>query len=334
MAKNNRQYGSSNVLVRVYEKDLLSPEYFERLLNADDYDEALRILDETTYHQYLEETGNNLAESLSRSLEDVYERILEISPSSLLYEYVTLRYTYHNMKLIFKENITDVNLKHLYFSYSPFNQSAIDFAIESGHSTRLPDIYVESINAAREEYEEFQDLYSIDVILDRRYLRHLLLLAEEIGDDRLVEYTKKYIDYRNVITLVRAMSQERTRNFLNSVLSSYGSIPKMEIIDLAHGNYSDVVTYYSSTHLDKVVEQSFDEENEEFMIGRLEAAVDDEWMLFMQEGKRIASGPLPIIAYIHAKEVEVKNLRILFFAKGTDMETDEIRERMRLNYVT
>ena len=54
----------------------------------------------------------------------------------------------------------------------------------------------------------------------------------------------------------------------------------------------------------------------------------------MQEGKRIAQGPLPIVAYIQAKEVEVKNLRILLFGKSANMNIDEIRERMRLNYVT
>ena len=85
MAKANRQYGASNVLVRVYEKDLLSPDYFERLLNADNYDEALQILDETHYHKYIQELGiNHLEDALTEALVDAYDKILEISPSSLL----------------------------------------------------------------------------------------------------------------------------------------------------------------------------------------------------------------------------------------------------------
>lgn len=333
MAKTDRQYGASNVLVRVYEKDLLSPEYFERLLIADNYDEALQILSETYYHKYIEETGiNNLEEALTESLVDAYDKILEISPSSLLYEYVTLRFTYHNIKLIFKENITNRNLSNLYFPFSPFSNSAIDYAVTSGQSTRLSNLYLESINEVRREYDEFNNLYSIDVILDRRYLTHLRLLAEEIGDPRLVEYTKKFIDFRNIITLVRAMSQNRTRNFLNSVLSSSGSIEKLELIELAQGDFSEVINYYSTTHLDKAVNAA--SEDGEIIVARLEAILDDEWMLLMQEGKRIASGPLPTVAFIQAKEVEVKNLRILLFAKRADMVVDEIRERMRLNYVT
>lgn len=333
MAKTDRQYGASNVLVRVYEKDLLSPEYFERLLIADNYDEALQILSETYYHKYIEETGiNNLEEALTESLVDAYDKILEISPSSLLYEYVTLRFTYHNIKLIFKENITNRNLSNLYFPFSPFSNSAIDYAVTSGQSTRLSNLYLESINEVRREYDEFNNLYSIDVILDRRYLTHLRLLAEEIGDPRLVEYTKKFIDFRNIITLVRAMSQNRTRNFLNSVLSSSGSIEKLELIELAQGDFSEVINYYSTTYLDKAVNAA--SEDGEIIVARLEAILDDEWMLLMQEGKRIASGPLPTVAFIQAKEVEVKNLRILLFAKRADMVVDEIRERMRLNYVT
>lgn len=333
MAKANRQYGASNVLVRVYEKNLLSPDYFERLLNADNYDEALQILDETHYHKYIQELGiNQLEEALTVSLVDAYAKIKEISPSSLLYEYVTLRFTYHNMKLIFKENIMNQDLSHLYFPFSPFNNSAIDYAVTSGQSTRLSDVYLESINEVRNEYEELQNLYSIDVIFDRRYLTHLRLLAEEIGDVRLIEYTEKFIDFRNAITLVRGKSQNRTRNFLNSVLSSSGSIPKLELIDLAQEEDSGVINYYSRTHLDKSVNAA--SEDDEIIVARLEAILDDEWMLLMQEGKRIAQGPLPIVAYIQAKEVEVKNLRILLFGKSVNMDVDEIRERMRLNYVT
>ena len=104
------------------------------------------------------------------------------------------------------------------------------------------------------------------------------------------------------------------------------------MIDLAQEEDLRVINYYSRTHLDKSVNAA--SEDAEIILARLEAILDDEWMLLMQEGKRIAQGPLPIVAYIQAKEVEVKNLRILLFGKSANMNIDEIRERMRLNYVT
>ncbi len=334
MAKKNRQYGSSNVLVRVYEKSLLSPEYFERLVTAKDTEDVNQILSETIYDEYIEEMVNgNIEEVLTDALKDAYEQIFKVSPNSRINEYVSLRYTYHNIKINFKEELMDQDLSHLYLPISPISSRAIDYAISSGESQRLPKLYLDSINEARSAYEEYRDLYWIDVILDRRYLTHLRALADEIGDEALIAYTKRTIDYQNIITLVRAMNQDRTRNFLNAVLSSSGSIPKEEIINLAQQDFEAVARYYDRTHLSKMIRE-LDISEDELSALQLEALIDREKMFHIHEGKLIAIGPLPIIAYIHAKEVEIMNLRIIYYAKRLDMSIDEIRERMRVNYVT
>lgn len=335
MAKNKQQYGSSNVLVRVYEKSLLTPNYFERILAAETVEDILQILSETEYAAYIENMeGNNFEKMLTEALGATYEQIFKVSPNPKLNEYISLRYTYHNMKLNFKEQVTDSQLGDLYFSISPFDLETIDYAMGSGESTRLPDHYLVSINEVKDAYEEYHDLYSIDVIMDRRYHTHLRLLAEEIGEDYLIDFTKIFIDYQNLITLVRGMNQNRTRNFMNTVLSSSGSIPKEEVMNLGREEFSDVIRFYDRTPLDKIIDQASDDDRETISIRQLEAIIDDEIMTQMHEGKRTAAGPLPILAYIHAKETEVKNLRIILNAKGMAMEVDEIQERMRLNYVT
>lgn len=334
MAKKNRQYGSSNVLVRVYEKSLLSPEYFERLVIAEDTEDVDQILSETIYDQYINEMENrNIEEVLTDALRDTYEQIFKVSPNPLINEYISLRYTYHNIKINFKEVLMNQDLSHLLLPLSPISSRAIDYAISSGESQRLPELYLESINEVRSAYEEYHDLYWIDVILDRRYLTHLRALADEIGDDNLIDYTKRIIDYQNFITLIRAMNQGRTRNFLNAVLSSSGSIPKEEILDLSQQDFEEIGRYYDRTHLSKMIRE-LDISEDELSTLHLEALIDRAKMLHMHEGKRIAVGPLPIIAYIHAKEVEIMNLRIIYYAKSSNMSVDEIRERMRVNYVT
>ena len=334
MAKNNQQYGSSNVLVRVYEKNLLSPEYFERLVRAKNTEDVDQILSETIYDEYISEMMNgNIEEVLTDALRDAYEQIFKVSPNPQINEYISLRYTYHNIKINFKDVLMERDLSHLSIPISPISRRAIDYAVGSGESQRLPELYLESIIEARSAYEEYRDLYGIDVILDRRYLTHLRALAGEIGDDNLIAYTERVIDYQNIITLVRAMNQNRTRNFLNAVLSSSGSIPKEEIMNLAQQDFEAVARFYKRTHLGKIIEE-LDVTEDKLSTLDLEALIDREKMLQMHEGKRVATGPLPIIAYIHAKEVEIMNLRIIYYAKQSNMSIDEIRERMRINYVT
>ena len=198
----------------------------------------------------------------------------------------------------------------------------------------MPAPYVESIREAKEAYEQSHDLYAIDVIMDRRFHTHLGLLALEIGDEDLIKITKNFTDYRNLIILVRAKNQNRTRNFLNAVLSSSGSIAKKDLMELSEQSISDIIQFYYSTHLDNIVREASDDKNEFISTMELEAIIDDQIMENMQKGKRIATGPLPIIAYVHAKETEIKNLRIILYGKDLKLSEAEIRERMRLNYVT
>lgn len=335
MAKIKRQYGSSNVLIRVYEKSLLSLEYFERILAADHTDEVLQILEETNYDKFIERMEESDFENmLTRALAETFKQVYKVSPSQKVNEYLSLRYTYHNLKLNFKEQITGDDLNHLYFNFTPYDFSTIDYAVSSGESNRMPAPYVESIREAKEAYEQSHDLYAIDVIMDRRFHTHLGLLALEIGDEDLIKITKNFTDYRNLIILVRAKNQNRTRNFLNAVLSSSGSIAKKDLMELSEQSISDIIQFYYSTHLDNIVREASDDKNEFISTMELEAIIDDQIMENMQKGKRIATGPLPIIAYVHAKETEIKNLRIILYGKDLKLSEAEIRERMRLNYVT
>jgi len=52
-------------------------------------------------------------------------------------------------------------------------------------------------------------------------------------------------------------------------------------------------------------------------------------MSFIKNAKRINFGPEPIIAYIIAKETEIKIIRIILAGKLNKVDSNIIRERLR-----
>ncbi len=56
-------------------------------------------------------------------------------------------------------------------------------------------------------------------------------------------------------------------------------------------------------------------------------------MTMLREAKMFALGPEPIIAYVMAKENEVRNVRIIMIGKKNGVATAEIAERLRESYV-
>ena len=49
--------------------------------------------------------------------------------------------------------------------------------------------------------------------------------------------------------------------------------------------------------------------------------------------KRQPYGPEIIFAYVHAKEIEIKNLRIALVGRANGLSPDFIKERLRETYV-
>ena len=61
---------------------------------------------------------------------------------------------------------------------------------------------------------------------------------------------------------------------------------------------------------------------------------DNAMMRKMQEAKLKSFGPLPMLSFIYAKETQARNLRLVLSAKENHIDAEEIKGRMRLNYVS
>ena len=68
-------------------------------------------------------------------------------------------------------------------------------------------------------------------------------------------------------------------------------------------------------------------------VNELERLVDNYIMNMMKEAKYIPFGVEPLLAYIYAKETEIKIVRIIMVGKLNNISGEVIRERLRDIYV-
>ncbi|EXJ24239.1 V-type ATP synthase subunit C [Alkalibacterium sp. AK22] len=327
-------YGSSNVLIRVYENDLLNRSHYERMLQANSLEEAINVLRETPYRNDVEriKEDNDYDSMFMNELHQTFDELLKIVPNKELIELAGLRYAYHNLKVLFKEELTNQDLDHLLIPIGRYETSELRQAVRMKDTEVLPAAYLESIKEVQDDYDEYHNVQAVDIILDRRYFTHLRLLADETKEDELPKLVETYIDYQNMSTLIRGMRQGKKRNFLLTVLSSSGSIPKSDLLDIAENGYQYALQYFRSTDYRKIMEQSIDNETNDVSTVKLDQQTDNAYMELMQGARLQSFGPMPVLAYLYAKEIEVKNLRLILSGKENGISADAIRERMRLNY--
>lgn len=332
----DNEFGSMNVTIRVLENGLLSQSTYDRMLAADSFEDALSILRETTYRDEVEKVlrTHNYDEMITEELEGTYRRLFQISPVTEIVELATLKYTYQNIKVLIKELISDQDYPELYFDIGRYDITELRQAVSLGKSDVLPQAYLDTINHAKLDYSEFNNVHQVEVLIDRHYFEHLKQLALEIGDPKIIEIIDMQIDFKNISTLIRAKYQNRTPNFLRSILSDAGSLEVEKLIKLGVGDARTLIQSLSETKYKDVLNESLITAGIGISSIKFDYYTDNAMMRKMQDAKLKAFGPLPMLSFIYAKETEARNLRLVLSAKENHIDEEETKGRMRLNYVS
>lgn len=327
-------FAGTNARIRVYESNLLRNDQFERMLQAPDFEEALNVLKDTPYRNDIEQLKETKDYDLMlvNELQRMYAELFSISPEPNLVELFSLRYSYHNLKVLLKEYFTKNDFTTMLIPIGKNSISTLRQAVETSRSDDLDQEYLTSILEVKTDYEDYSNIQSIDIILDRRYFTHLKQLAIKIEDPKVLGLIVLYIDLNNLSTLTRAISQKRSRNFLTTILSDAGSMPIEELISLGSESLEEAGKKLAEGKYREIVTASIRSDNQELSPVKIDLATDDAFMEKMKDAKLEVFGPMPLLAYIYAKENEVKNLRLVLVGKENKLPLEEVTERMRINY--
>ena len=106
----------SSVRIRHAEKKLLTKQQLQRLADAKNLEDAIKLLNETSYSSELSKLDRpeNYEQVLSEVLNKTYKEAMEISPEKSLVEILSCKYDYHNLKVLVKENILKEKFDSMY----------------------------------------------------------------------------------------------------------------------------------------------------------------------------------------------------------------------------
>ena len=326
-------YKAINTLIRTYELKLLQKDDFERLLKADDLKATLDNLKATDYEFDQEELlqTKQFNEMLMAHLADVYREMYEVAPQPQLLDLFTLRYTYHNLKVLLKDLFLESNREDLLIPIGSLSVDQLKTLVSSGKNDNAHPLMVEAVRLTKEDFEERQLIEAVTVYMDTYYLRHLRAISDDLQNEDISAITDILIDLYNLTTLVRSLNQGKPRSHLHALLSSSGTVSKQDLIDDSiNGAVSVLKKYYSSkvygSKLEVVIEDN------KINTLKLDKIMDELISEIVSEGIYQAFGPMPLLGYIYAKETEITNLRLLLVGKDNQIDETILRERMRTIY--
>lgn len=321
--------------IRVYETRLLDKSKFDRMIDADSAKEALKVLQETEYSIFIgnikgaEEYEFLLSQELSRLFKVMYE----ISPVKSLVDLMSIKYDYHNIKVVLKGLFLKEDLSNLIIPVGSLNISELKQLIENKELRDFPEIIREGINDAIYLFENTKDPQEIDIVLDKYMFKSIMHIKKELKDPFIDKYVAALVDSTNLKTLLRVKKQNKDRDFLKSVVIEGGFIDKDIILAMLNDDTENIYGKISKSIYSEYIKNGLDYYSKTGSVSLLEKLIDNYIMKMMKEAKIIPLGPTPLIAYIYAKETEIKLIRIIMVGKKNNISGELIRERLRDIYV-
>ncbi|AIY79265.1 V-type ATP synthase subunit C [Clostridium botulinum] len=321
--------------LRVYETKLLDKSKIDRMIDSNSANEALKVLQETEYANVM--TNVKRAEDyeviLSEELKRLFNLMYEISPMKSLVDLMSIKYDYQNIKVILKGIFLKKDLSYLLIDVGTIEASKLKYLVENNDLRDLPQIMREAVEESKDKFENTKDPQVLDIILDKYMFKQLVQIKNEIKDNFVNKYVEAVIDSTNLKTLLRVKKQNKGREFFTSVIIEGGSLDKDKLLGMLNDAVENISNKLAFTNYNDLIKSGIEHYTKTGSVSLLEKLVDNYIMDMMKDAKIIPFGVEPLLAYIYAKETEIKIIRIVMVGKLNNISAEVIRERLRDIYV-
>ena len=238
---------------------------------------------------------------LGNELKTTYDLIEKLLKNSSLSIILRLKYETYNLKLLLKKEI-DSSISTAFSPLGAIPPSLLKDAIQNKAFLQIPSYFRE---IARKSFALFQANRAGDVeqFLEKETWEIILKTAQETKNLFLEDFLKMQIDFLNI------------KNFPDIFIP--GGRIKKEIFKQDITNIEKKVAFFYP----------------KFDFANPEKSTDNLLTNYLKKAKTYSFGVEPLIAYLFAKEEELKNIKLILLGKLNNIDSSILKENLRETYV-
>ena len=309
--------------VRALEARLLDKLKMERMIAATSARASLAELEETDYGLYVSQLKdvNNFEELLHNEIKRLYSFIDKWSLDKELTDLFRIRYDFHNLKVFLRNKFKE---QPLLLEKLPFIDLGTIGPLKIGEAKKFLQIQKKATRA----FEENKNPLNIDITLDKEYYRLCIEKAEESENEFVIGLFLIEIDLISIKTFFRCRALKRDKDFFSKVYIGGGSLTRELFLEFYKKEEVAFLRKLSFTPYAQVT-MGYEKEG----LRGLELSCDNFLLEYIKKAKLITAGLEVLIAYLIAKENEIKLLRSVLTGKINEIPTPLIRERLRETFI-
>ena len=319
------EYAYAVAHVRALEANLLSGSDIEQMTNLKDEGQVLTYLKERGWGDDAADESSEAMLSAERRKTWALMRDLKVDPK--VFEIFSYPDLYHNLKAGIKEACTTDRHPGVFYEDNEYGEERMMQILQDKDFAALPDHMRAAAEEAYTTLLHTRDGQLCDIIIDRAQL----VATEEKGlasKEKIIrDYAQRLVAVSDIKITARAAATGKSREFLARALAPSSSISIEHLMNAAASGLPAVIEYLRETSYAGAAAALEDSPS------AFERWCDDQIIEAIRPQKYVACTAGPVIAYLLARENEIKMARIILTAKANDLPDEAIRERTREMYV-
>jgi V/A-type H+-transporting ATPase subunit C len=331
-------YGYAVARIRAMELRLLDAGVMQRMVDAEDTASVLKILGETSYSSSLAaQTGTSDFDKLLESeLLAAYSEIDSFVPDKELVALMRLQYDFHNVKVMLKSTFNAKNggrtRLDLLTSLGSYPVDSLVSSIENDEYTLLPYGLNTLIPQCVSVWEQSKDALEVERLLDKKMYETMLETAQKLEMKGVIDWMRTRIDGENIRTLVRLKRFGFDSAQAMPFLHSGGVIDINTMAALISEPFDSWARAVEFSDFAKVISSIDSSNGFSELILELEKTLDDFYIDRLSIYRNAQAAPENVVSYLYAKEMEIKNVRMILVSKSSNGDQDSLRRLLRRGY--
>ncbi len=362
---DENRYGYATGRVRALEAQLMDASRLSRLFDARNQEDITRLMQESGYSATETEAG------LEQETAAVYSLVASLMPDREFVEALLIFNDFHNLKVIekylatwwprrvekpedaFEKDQLAANEPSAEFTAAeiptvsePVNFTAIEKlmaspslvdpeklfrAIRDRQPELVPDWLYKAAILAASAMQARYNIAEIDQVLDRTAYVESMQRAERLGNRFFLDYLNLRADLTNLDLLLRVRALRMGRRLLDNSLLPGGRIQREKLLGWCDAEAETVAADLNDDQF-KPLAAFFLSAGTRGTSTQFSRTADNMMLEFLQRARFILRGPEVPLAYLIARLVEIKNIRIAQTVLRNNIAMSKAREMARESY--
>ena len=328
-------YGYANSRIKALENAAVDSGTLQRVLETENLSGALKVLGETSYASWIGdmEKESDFDKIIDRELQGAYETLTAFVPDKRLITLFRLSYDFHNIKVVLKSMFLQKKGKprrwDLLTSLGTVAGDDLITAIESEDYRMLPYDLGPVLSQCLALWEQEENLLEIERLLDEHQFATMYKIAASTKFAGVMEWCRNRIDAENIRNLLRLRRLNFDAGGCAPFLHKGGTISVEKLLGLLSeppDSWERLISYADAAKALRGMEEVSDLNA---MLLSLETALDNYLFALLGRYAYDCFAPENVLRFLWRKELEAKNLRIIFVSKSNGTPIGKTKGMLR-----